>query len=149
MGQNDERKRLRRAESSRTTQTKHIRPKKSKKNTIPEAQKSKRERDIKEEPIHKITDTGQYGPRSKETHKDRNCRYCDTPNWSPNDHCPARDVIYHKCEMKGRFPKACRFEQQKRQEIEELMETVETEESDTGRSINIITEINYLTERRN
>ena len=40
---------------------------KNQKNTIPEALISNREKDIKKEPIHEITYTGQYGTRSKET----------------------------------------------------------------------------------
>ena len=64
---------------------------KNKKNTIPENQISNRERDIKEEPIHRITLTGQYGTKPKEKSKDRNGRYCDAPNWNPNHKCPARE----------------------------------------------------------
>ena len=64
---------------------------KNKKNTIPEALISHRGKDIKEEPIYKITYTGQYGTMSEERNKDRNCRYCHAPNSNPNHKCPARD----------------------------------------------------------
>ena len=73
---------------------------KNKKNTIREVLLSNRETDFKEEPIHKIAYTGQYGTRSKERHKDVNCRYCDAPNWNPNHKCPAHVGICHKCEKK-------------------------------------------------
>ena len=62
---------------------------------------------------------------------------------------PCPRLICHKSKKKGHFAKACRFEQKRRQEIKELTDTVETEESDTDRSINIITEKKQLTDRRN
>ena len=121
---------------------------KNEKNTILEALISNREQDIKEEPIHKITYTRQYGTRSKERHKDRNCRYCDAPHWNHNHKTPARHLISQKCK-KGHFTNACGFEQQKRQEIKELMEILKTKESYTDRSINIVTKIEHLTDRIN
>ena len=50
---------------------------------------------------------------------------------------------------KGHFAKVCTFEHQKRQEIKEITEPQETEENDTDKSINLITEIKHLTDRRN
>ena len=69
---------------------------KNKKHNILEALKSNREKDIREEPLQKITHTGQYVTRAKERHKDRNCRYCDSAKWNTNHKCPARDVICHQ-----------------------------------------------------
>ena len=106
---------------------------KNKNNTIPEALISNREKNIKEKPIYKIAYTGQYGTRSKERHKDQNCRHYDAPGWNSNHKRPARDVLCHKCKKKGHSAKACRLEQQKRQEIKELRETAETDESVTDR----------------
>ena len=48
---------------------------KDKKNTIPETLTSNREKDIKEEPIHKITHTRKYGTKPKERPNYRNCRH--------------------------------------------------------------------------
>ena len=115
--------------------------------TIPEALISNRERDFKEEPLHKTTYTGQNGTRSEERQKDRNCRQCETPNWNPTLECPARDAKCHNCEKKCRLAKKCRFEQRKRQEIKEQTETAQTEESDTNKSKNLISEIKHSTER--
>ena len=84
---------------------------KNKKNTIPEALTSNPEKDIKEEPIHKITYTEQHGTRSEERHKDQNGGYCDALNWNPNHKCPARYVICHKCKKKGHFAEVCRLDQ--------------------------------------
>ena len=93
---------------------------------------------------HKQDITGQGQKR----HKNQYCRFCDAPNWNPNQKCPDSDLNCHKSRKKGHFAKARIFEQQKRQEIKELTQTVETEESDAGRSINIITEIKHPTDRR-
>ena len=54
-------------------------------------------KDIKEEPIHRLTDTRKYGTRPNERSKDQNGRYCDAPNWNPNRKCPARESKSHNC----------------------------------------------------
>ena len=119
---------------------------KNKKNTIPEGLTFNWEKDIQEKAIHKMTNTGQYGTRSKETPRLK-LQILGRLNWNPNHKCPGRDVICHKCQKKGHFAKACRFEKQKRQEFKKTTETVETEESDTDKSIKIVTEVKLLTER--
>ena len=111
---------------------------KNKKNTIPEALISSREKDIKEEPIFRITYTGQYGTRS----------HCEAPNWNPNHKCLSRDVICDKCKMIGHFAKVRRLEQLKRKEIKNLTDNAETEEGHTDRSLNIITEMAHITDRK-
>ena len=99
-GQTGERKGLRYTKSSQQIQQ-NTYDRKNKKNTIPEALISKREKDIKEEPIPRITHTGQYGKRPKKRPKDQNCRRCEAPNWNPNHKCPAREPISYKCKKKG------------------------------------------------
>ena len=86
--------------------------------------------------------------RSKERHKDRNCRYFDAPNWNLNHKCQARDVICQNCKREGHFAKACRLEQRKRKKIKEMTEATETEESNTDKSKNTITKIRHITDRR-
>ena len=56
-------------------------------------------------------------------------------------------VLFEK--TRGHFAKACKFERRKRQEIEEITEPEETEESDTDKSINTLTEMKHVTNRRN
>ena len=56
--------------------------KKSRKRITLEALISKREKKVKQETIHKITHTGNYGTRPKKRPKEWNCKYCDAPNWN-------------------------------------------------------------------
>ena len=80
--------------------------------------------------------------------KERNCRYCISPNWNPSHKCPARESICVNCKKERRIAKACTSELRK-QQIKEMTEPEGTEESDTDRSINIITEMKQVTYRRN
>ena len=70
---------------------------KNKENTIPEALKPTREEGIKEELIHRLTYTGKYGTRPKAKSEERNCRYCNAPNWNPNHECTARESKRLNC----------------------------------------------------
>ena len=81
--------------------------KKNKKNTIPEALISTKEKHIiKEEPIQRME---RYGTKPKNKYfGNRPCRYCSTPNWTPMHKCPATEVNCNKCGKKGHYAKACR-----------------------------------------
>ena len=106
---------------------------KNKKNTIPETLTINRENEIKEEPVHKITNTGKYVTRTKERPNERNCRYSNAPNWNLNQKCPARESTCNNCQ-KGRFAKVCRLEHRRQQGSKEITEPKETEESNTDKS---------------
>ena len=81
--------------------------KKIKKNTIPEALISTKEKHIiKEEPIQRME---RYGAKPKNKNfGNRPCRYCNAPNWTPLHICPATEVNCNKCGKKGHYAKACR-----------------------------------------
>ena len=80
---------------------------KNKKNTIPEALISSKEKQaIKEEPIQRME---RFGTRRK--NKNFNswpCRYCGVSNWSPLHKCPALEVNCNKCGKKGHYAEARR-----------------------------------------
>ena len=81
--------------------------KKNKKNTIPEALISSKEKQIiKEEPIQRMERFGTK-PKSKQF-GNRPCRFCSAPNWSPIHKCPALEANCNKCGKKGHIAKACR-----------------------------------------
>ena len=81
--------------------------KKNKKNTIPEALISTKEKlIIKEEPIQRME---RFGTRPKNRNfSNRPCRFCNAPNWTPLHKCPATDANCNKCGKKGHYAKACR-----------------------------------------
>ena len=81
--------------------------KKNKKNTIPEALISTKEKHIiKEEPIQRME---RYGAKPKNKNfGNRPCRYCNAPNWTPLHKCPATEVNCNKCGRKGHYARACR-----------------------------------------
>ena len=80
---------------------------KNKKNTIPEALISSKEKQmIKEEPIQRME---RFGTKLKNKQfGNRPCRYCSAPNWSPIHKCSALEANGNKCGKKGHFAKACR-----------------------------------------
>ena len=84
--------------------------KKNKKNIIPEALISTKEKQIrKEEPIQKME---RFGTRPKnKIFGNRTCRFCTAPNWTPMHKCPALDANCNKCGKKGHYAKACRQKQ--------------------------------------
>ena len=81
--------------------------KENKKNTIPEALISTKEKHIiKEEPIQRME---RFGTKPKNKNfGNRPYRYCNTPNWTPLDKCPATEVNCNKCGKKEHYAKACR-----------------------------------------
>ena len=81
--------------------------KKNKKNTIPEALISTKEKHIiKEEPIQRMERLGTR-PKNK-NFGNRPCRFCSAPKWTPLHKCPATDANCNKCGEKGHYAKACR-----------------------------------------
>ena len=56
-------------------------------------------------------------------------------------------TIYHNCKKKGHFAKICKSAYPKRSEVKEIAEQEETEQSDTDKSINLLTETKHLTGR--
>ena len=81
--------------------------KKNKKNTIPEASISTKEKHmIKEEPIQRME---RFGTRPKNKNfGNRTCRFCNAPNWTPMHKCPALEANCNKCGKKGHYAKECR-----------------------------------------
>ena len=81
--------------------------KKNKKNTIPEALISTKEKHmLKEEPIQRME---RFGTRPKnKNYGNRTCRFCNAPNWTPMHKCPALEANCNKCGKKGHYAKACR-----------------------------------------
>ena len=81
--------------------------KKNKKNTIPEASISTKEKHMmKEEPIQRME---RFGTRPKnKNYGIRTCRFCNAPNWTPMHKCPALEANCNKCGKKGYYAKSCR-----------------------------------------
>ena len=147
MGQTAENKRVIRAKSSRTDTTKYIRQKEQIK-TILEALLTNREKEIKEDFRYKILYTRKYRTRSKETPEERNCTYCNAPNWNRNHKCLARESLRHDCKI-GYFGKVCRWELWKQQEIKDSAEPDETENRDIDKSIKTLAKIKHENDRKN
>ena len=79
----------------------------------------------------------------------RNCKNCNALNWSPNHKCSAQKSTYHICEKREHLAKVCRLEHQRQNEFQEIKESEETEERDTDMLLNIISEKEHVTEKRN
>ena len=81
--------------------------KKNKKNKIPEASVSTKEKHmIKEKPIQRME---RFGTRPKNKNfGNRTCRFCNAPNWTPMHKCPALEANCNKCGKKGHYAKECR-----------------------------------------
>ena len=115
--------------------------KKHKKNTIPEALISTKEKQImKEEPIKRME---RFGTRPK--HKNfgnRTCRFCTAPNWTPMHKCPPLDA------KKGHYAKACRQKTNNNRTVKRLIEDEPNESdgpsSESEESIHHIKEIKKI-----
>ena len=70
--------------------------KKNRKNTIPDALISTKEKHmIKEKPIQRME---RFGTRPKnENYGNRTCRFCNAPNWTSMHKCPALEANCNKC----------------------------------------------------
>ena len=123
--------------------------KKNKKNTIPEALISTKEKQIiKEEPIQRME---RFGVRPKNKNfGNRTCRFCTAPNWTPMHKCPALDVNCNKCGKKGHYAKAWRQKTNSNRTVKRLTEDEPNESerssSESEESIHHIKEIKKLDE---
>ena len=108
--------------------------KKNKKNTILEALISSKEKQmIKEEPIQRMERFGTK-PKNKQS-RNRLCRFCNAPNWSPIHKFPALEANCNNCGKKGHFAKACRQRTYNNRTVKRLPEdeTQQPNESITNR----------------
>ena len=123
--------------------------KKNKKNTIPEALISTKEKHIiKEEPIQRME---RFGTRPKNRNfSNRPCRFCNAPNWTPLHKCPATDANCNKCGKKGHYAKACRQKFNNNRTVKRLTEDEMNEPNESSceseESIHHITEIKKIEE---
>ena len=123
--------------------------KKNKKNTIPEALISSKEKQVlKEEPIQRME---RFGTKPKiKQFRNRPCRFCKVPNWSPIHKCQALQANCNKCGKKGHFAKACRQRTYNSRTVKRLIED-ETQQpnestSEPEESIHHIKEIKAIEE---
>ena len=124
--------------------------KKIKKNTIPEALISSKEKQIiKKEPIQKMERFGTK-PKNKQF-GNRPCRFCSAPNWSPIHKCPALEANCNKCGKKGHFAKACRQRTYNNRTVKRLTEDEDQQPnestSESEESIYHIKEIKAIEEK--
>ena len=121
---------------------------KNRKNTIPEALITSREKEIKEEPIQKIE---RFGTRPKNrTTYEKPCKFCNAPNWNPTHKCPALDKLCNNCGKKGHFARVCRRKENYRRKVQNVTEETtaiggESDKSETN--IYRIEEINRITDK--
>ena len=73
---------------------------KNRKNTIPEALITNREKEIKEEPIQKME---KFGTRPKTTVNEKPCKFCNAPNWNPSHTNPGTTQIMQHLREKRLF----------------------------------------------
>ena len=122
---------------------------KNKKNTIPEALISTKEKHIiKEESIQKME---RFGRRPKNKNfGNRLCRFCSAPNWTPLHKCPATDANCNKCGKKGHYAKACRQKFNNNRTVKRLTEDEMNERNESSceseESIHHIKEIKKIEE---
>ena len=123
--------------------------KKNKKNTIPEALFTTKEKQIIEvEPIQKMEKLGTR-PK-KRTAGNRPCRFCNAPNWSSIHKCPALESNCNNCGKKGHYARACKQRTKNNRTVRKLTEEEETEPnesmSESDESIYHIEEIKNIVE---
>ena len=113
---------------------------KNRKNTIPEALISNREKEIKEEPIQRM-ERSDTRPKNKFTNE-KPCRFCNTPNLNPTHKCPALGKL---CNNKGNEQRE-NYKRKVRNVTEDESEVIGGE-SDESESINRIEGTNRITDR--
>ena len=96
--------------------------KKNKKNTIPEAFITTKEKQlIKEEPIQR---TEKIGGRPKTNFTgNQPCRFCNNSEWNPLHKCPASNC--NNCGKKGHYASACRQRQNNNREVKKITDETE------------------------
>ena len=123
---------------------------KNKKNAIPEALITTKEKAIKEEPIQRME--RRFNNRPKQNFQTgKQCKFCGAPKWNPTYTCPAREANCRNCEKNGHFAKVCRAPRRinrKVNEITEREEKTENESNETDTSIYHIKKINQIKEKR-
>ena len=123
--------------------------KKNKKNTIPEALFTTKEKQIFEvEPIQKMEKLGTR-PKTR-TAGNRPCRFCNAPNWSSIHKCPALESNCNNCGKKRHYARACKQRTKNNRTVRKLTEEEETEPnesmSESDESIYHIEEIKNIVE---
>ena len=136
-------------EESRAKEKQNTYEKKNRKNTIPEALISSKEKQaINEEPIQRME---RFGTKPKNKNSNcRQCRYCCVSKWSPPHECYASEVNCNKCGKKRHYAKACRQKFNNRRTVKKITEeeTTELTESfhESNESIHHINEIKKIKE---
>ena len=94
---------------------------KNKKNTIPEALITTKEKQlIKEEPIQRME---KFGTKPKtRINENRPCRFCNAPNWSPIHTCPALESNCNNCGKKGQDARVCKRKTKNNRRVRKLTE---------------------------
>ena len=104
--------------------------KKNKKNTIPEALITTKEKQIiKEEQIQRMENFGTR-PITRIT-GNRPCRFCNAPNWSPIHKCPAQDSNCNNCGKKGHNARVSKQRRKINRTVRKLTKEEETERNET------------------
>ena len=124
--------------------------KKNKKNTIPEALISAKERHtIKEEPIQRMEKFGTR-PKNRIT-GNRPCRFCGAPNLTPLHKCPALETNCNKCGRRGHYAKVCWQKYANKRTVKQLTEEENDDRDETlsesEESIHHIREIKKIEEK--
>ena len=104
--------------------------KKNKKNTMPEALITAKEKQkIKEEPIQRME---KYGTRPKtRITGSRPCIFCNAPNWSPIHKCPAQDSNCNNCVKKGHYARVCKQRKKDNRTVKKLTEEEDIEPNES------------------
>ena len=80
--------------------------KKNKKNTIPEALITTKEKQLFKEQIQRMENV-ETRPKTRIT-ENRPCRFCNAPNWSPIHKCTVLESNCNNCGKKGHYARVCK-----------------------------------------